>query len=76
VSFFLLENYLREDYKMTTEAKVTAACPECGAELSLDTKIEKGEIVQCSDCGADLEVTGVNPVQLELAPEEEEDWGE
>ena len=53
-----------------------ATCPECSAEITLGDKVEKGEIVQCPDCGADLEVVSVEPVQLELAPLEEEDWGE
>lgn len=52
-----------------------AVCPECDAEIELDEPI-KGEIVQCPDCGVDLEVVSVDPVQLDLAPEEEEDWGE
>jgi len=56
-------------------AGLTAHCPECDAELSLDGVIE-GEIVVCSDCGVDLEVISVNPLTLELAPMEEEDWGE
>ena len=50
-------------------------CPECDAELTLVDVIQ-GEIVVCSDCGVDLEVTGLNPLSLELAPMEEEDWGE
>lgn len=50
-------------------------CPECGADLGL-TDVEVGEIVSCPECGADLEVLSVNPLQLGLAPAEEEDWGE
>ncbi len=61
---------------MALGEKIIAVCPECGAELSLNSPIDKGEIVQCPDCGADLEVTSTTPVTLELAPEEEEDWGE
>jgi alpha-aminoadipate carrier protein LysW len=53
----------------------SAHCPECDAELDLADVIE-GEIVVCSDCGVDLEVTGLNPVTLQLAPMEQEDWGE
>jgi alpha-aminoadipate carrier protein LysW len=52
-----------------------AYCPECEAEIELED-VEKGEIVNCPDCGSDLEVVGTDPVELELAPEEEEDWGE
>ncbi len=56
-------------------AVLTATCPECEAELEL-ANVEKGEIVQCPECGAELEVVDTNPLRLELAPEEEEDWGE
>lgn len=40
------------------------------------TDVEVGEIVSCPECGADLEVLSVDPLQLGLAPAEEEDWGE
>ena len=57
-------------------AKVmTAKCPECDAELELNDVME-GEIVVCSDCGVDLEVVSLSPLTLQLAPMEEEDWGE
>jgi len=52
-----------------------ATCPECAAEFELDDVI-KGEIVDCPDCGVELEVVSLDPLALELAPEEEEDWGE
>jgi alpha-aminoadipate/glutamate carrier protein LysW len=55
---------------------MTAACPECAAAVKLASDVEKGEIVQCADCGAELEVFEASPVELRLAPEEEEDWGE
>jgi len=51
-------------------------CIECGNELGLGADIEVGELITCSDCGTDLEVTSLDPLKLELAPEEEEDWGE
>ncbi len=56
-------------------ANVTANCPECDAEIDLGGVV-KGEIVVCPDCGVDLEVTSLDPITLELAPMEEEDWGE
>jgi alpha-aminoadipate carrier protein LysW len=54
---------------------MTATCPECEAEISLKNVL-RGEIIACPDCGAELEVVGVEPVVLELAPMEQEDWGE
>jgi alpha-aminoadipate carrier protein LysW len=57
------------------EERMTAQCPECGADVEAEG-VEQGEIVPCPDCGADLEVLNSNPVELGLAPEEGEDWGE
>jgi len=54
---------------------MSANCPECDAEIALE-KPMKGEIVVCPDCGTDLEVRNNEPLELELAPQEEEDWGE
>lgn len=54
---------------------LTANCPECDAELTLSDVME-GEIVVCSDCGVDLEVVSLDPLTLELAPMEQEYWGE
>jgi alpha-aminoadipate carrier protein LysW len=53
-----------------------AECVECGADVSLHDNLEVGEIVDCTTCGAELEVTDTNPPVLEKAPELEEDWGE
>ncbi len=53
-----------------------AECPECGAIVIDEPKYEEGEIIDCEDCGLELEVVGVEPLELGLAPEEEEDWGE
>ncbi len=53
-----------------------SVCPECGAQIDLPTDVEVGEILVCPDCGVELEVRGLDPLVLELAPEVEEDWGE
>jgi alpha-aminoadipate carrier protein LysW len=50
-------------------------CPECDAEIELADVLE-GEIIDCPDCGVELEVVSVKPLTFDLAPEEEEDWGE
>ncbi len=54
----------------------TVVCPECEAEISLEANAEVGEIIVCPDCGVDLELTALNPAAVELAPMEQEDWGE
>ena len=42
-------------------------CPECDNPIVVDTdEVEEGETVQCDECGTDLEVISLDP--LELAP--------
>ena len=53
-----------------------AECPECGAEVLEEIELEEGEIVNCEDCGVELEVIAEAPLEFALAPEEEEDWGQ
>ncbi len=50
-------------------------CPECEGSLVLDDPMV-GEILPCPYCGVDLEVIALDPLQLDVAPEVEEDWGE
>ncbi len=54
----------------------TAICIECEGNVEVAADVMLGEILECPDCGAELEVTSVSPLTLELAPEVEEDWGE
>ena len=54
---------------------VTADCEECGYNVDLENAIE-GELIVCPECGTEMEVVSINPPKLELAPSEEEDWGE
>ena len=49
---------------------------ECGTEIELESGTVENEIIDCDDCGAELEVISLDPVKLEPAPEEQEDWGE
>ena len=55
---------------------ILTSCPECAADVSLCDDTLLGEIVPCPECGVELEVTNMDPVELSLAPDEEEDWGE
>lgn len=44
----------------------TAACPECEEKVYVDADSEQGDIVSCDECGVDLEVVGLDPVELDL----------
>lgn len=54
----------------------TINCMECGAEFRSEMELIIGEILECPDCGVELEVVQLSPLRVELAPEVEEDWGE
>ena len=57
-------------------ANPVAICPECEADINLPADAMLNELVSCPDCGAELEIVSLDPPELELAPEVEEDWGE
>ena len=50
-----------------------AACPVCEAEIHVDEDVDKGETLRCEECEATLEVVGLDPIELDLAPEDDED---
>jgi alpha-aminoadipate carrier protein LysW len=50
-----------------------ATCPECDAEIEVDEyDVDKGDLLSCPECGSALEITGVSPIELDLAAEEED----
>jgi alpha-aminoadipate/glutamate carrier protein LysW len=52
---------------------MSVVCPECDNPLDIDADdVDEGEIVQCDECGTDLEVVSSDP--LELAPVDEEGY--
>ena len=51
----------------------TGTCPECEADVHVDTDTDKGESVSCEECGVELEVVGLDPVELDIVEEEDLD---
>ena len=48
-------------------------CPECDNPLDIDVdEVDAGEMVTCDECGMELEIVSVDP--LELAPVEIEGY--
>ena len=52
------------------------ALPECEGEIDIPSDAMENELVSCPECGTELEIMSLDPMELELAPEVEEDWGE
>ncbi len=53
-----------------------AECPVCALEIEFAEDTIVGELIECIDCGSELEVISVDPDKVEEAPETDEDWGE
>jgi alpha-aminoadipate carrier protein LysW len=47
-------------------------CPECEAEIDGEFD-EVGDLVSCPECGVDLEVTSLDPIEFDLAPIADDD---
>ncbi len=54
-----------------------ANCPNCDAVIEVDEEeLGEGDTLICEECGADLSVTGIDPLELETTEDEEEDEDE
>jgi lysine biosynthesis protein LysW len=49
-------------------------CPVCDAKLDIEEdELDEGETLNCDECGADLRVASVKPLELESLEEEEDE---
>ena len=49
-------------------------CPACNAAIDVEEdELDEGDALVCEDCGASLNVAGVNPLDLDVVDEEEEE---
>ena len=51
-------------------------CPLCDAGVEISDDPVEGELLECAECGSELEILALDPVALGEAPAAEEDWGE
>ena len=51
-----------------------ASCPDCEAVLDVeDDEVEEGEVINCPECGVELEVVNTHPIEVERIEDEEEE---
>jgi alpha-aminoadipate/glutamate carrier protein LysW len=49
---------------------MAVVCPECDNPIDVDAdEVEEGETVQCDECGVDLEIVSVDPVEVAVIDE-------
>jgi alpha-aminoadipate carrier protein LysW len=52
---------------------MAVVCPECDNPLDIDVdEVEEGDVIQCDECGTDIEIVSADP--LELAPVDSEGY--
>jgi lysine biosynthesis protein LysW len=53
---------------------VMVTCPLCNTGIDVDEdELDEGDALICEDCGANLNVTGVSPLELSAAEEDDDD---
>src|SRR5258708_26948306 len=61
-----------QDFKLIGDRMAT--CPECDAEIEVDEfDVDKGDQLSCPECGSNLEVASLSPIELDLAPDDDEE---
>ncbi len=49
-------------------------CPLCGAELDVEEEeLDEGDLVSCGECGRDVTVVGLNPLEFEELEEDDDE---
>ncbi len=48
----------------------TATCPECSESVHVDAEADKGDTIVCDDCGVELEIVGLDPIELDLVEDD------
>lgn len=51
-----------------------AICPECEFEIDVDEfDVERGDTLDCDNCGVTLEIIGLSPIEFEAASDDDEE---
>jgi alpha-aminoadipate/glutamate carrier protein LysW len=45
-------------------------CPDCGAEIKQTEGMTVGDILECNDCGTEVEILSIDPLQYRELIEE------
>lgn len=51
----------------------TTACPECSEDVFVDADSEQGDIITCDECGTELEIVGLDPIELDMYSDNDAD---
>ena len=65
-------------YHMKTQNETINSylCPICDGENQINGTLEVGELLDCFECGSELEVVNTSPLEIIESEIEAEDWGQ
>ena len=50
-------------------------CPLCAAAIDVDEEeLDEGDVLVCEECGANLSVSGVAPLELKASDDDDDDF--
>lgn len=52
------------------EKAQVVTCRDCQEEINLIKGVEVGEIIECQNCGAEMEILNTKPIEVSLIEEE------
>jgi transcription elongation factor GreA len=58
------------------ELPAAIQCPECEHDIPVDPDWQEEDTFTCPNCSIELQVTSVEPLWVDFAPEEDESWDE
>lgn len=53
---------------------MAALCVECDAELNLRGRVRLGQRIVCPNCGIQLEIISLHPIEVDIAYDDSEEW--
>jgi len=45
-------------------------CPDCEIEIQISANVKVGQILDCENCGAEIEIRNLHPIEIELVEDE------
>jgi len=58
------------------ELPVAIQCPECEHDIPVDPDWQEEDTFTCPSCSIELQVTSIEPLWVDFAPEEDDNWEE
>ncbi|MFH1522388.1 MAG: lysine biosynthesis protein LysW [Patescibacteria group bacterium] len=52
---------------------LTSRCPICRSDVIIEDELCKGDLIDCINCGVELEIISLNPLRISILKNEDDD---